>query len=138
MSSSPLLFSTPFSYLMVTLLHKGQMDDLHILTAEMNYSPHHFSLVLFYESSFTYTVCLMLYCQHGKACGFIHAFTKGRHIYLFPVQTVSNLCHKRPVQFDVDTIEQEKKAATLFTVAVHTIYGCGVDGCPKQDCLYVL
>lgn len=58
-------FSAPFLYLMVPLLQKEGMNNLPIVS-KMNYSPHHFSLPLFYEISLIQGVCHLLYCQHAK------------------------------------------------------------------------
>lgn len=72
MSSLPLLFSAPFSYLRLTRLHTGWMDDIHILTAGMNYSACHLTLsgtVL--SGSLTHDVCSL----------FVFFFTLSLQVY---------------------------------------------------------
>lgn len=73
MSSPPLIFSAPFSYLRLTRLHRGWMDDIHILAAEMNYSPCHLTLrVTFLSGSLTHDICLPLDSQRWAAYKFTH------------------------------------------------------------------
>lgn len=56
----PSPFSAACLFFTVTLLWKGQMDDLHILTVKMNYQPYQITLVPFYESAFKYNVFSLL------------------------------------------------------------------------------
>lgn len=56
----PSPFSAASLFFIVTLLRKGQMDDLHILTVKMNHQPYQITLVPFYESSFKYNVFSLL------------------------------------------------------------------------------
>lgn len=56
----PSPFSAACLFFTVTLLWKGQMDDLHILTVKMNHQPYQITLVPFYESAFKYNVFSLL------------------------------------------------------------------------------
>lgn len=66
----PSPFSVACLFFTVTLLWKGQMDDLHILTVKMNHQPYQITLVPFYESAFKYNVFSLLsfaLLSHSKA-----------------------------------------------------------------------